>query len=85
MIARTRARSFRPEAACSANSRAAAGRALAELALGTARPPAGHVHAALRHDRPTWPAPSDLALRDDLMTNLWHDSAVLVGLPAHSR
>ncbi len=66
------------------NSRAAAGRALAELALGTTRPPAGHVHAALRRDRLTWPDPSDLALRDDIMTKLWQDSAALVGLPIRS-
>jgi NAD(P)-dependent dehydrogenase (short-subunit alcohol dehydrogenase family) len=63
-----------------ANSREAAGRALAELALGRARPPAGRIYAALRRDQLTWPDPSELARRDELMHTLWRDSAELVGL-----
>ena len=63
-----------------ANSRKAAGRALAELALGRARPPAGRIYAALRRDQLTWPDPSELARRDELMHALWRDSAELVGL-----
>lgn len=63
-----------------ANSRKAAGRALAELALGRARPPAGRIYAALRRDQLTWPDPSELARRDELMHTLWRDSAELVGL-----
>jgi hypothetical protein len=64
----------------SANSRTAAGGTLAELALGRAHPPAGRVYAALRRDQLTWPDPSELARRDDLMHALWRDSATLVGL-----
>ncbi len=62
-------------------SRAEAGRLLADLALGTVRPPTGHVHVALRHGRPTFPAPSDLASRSDVAAGLWEDSAHLLGLP----
>jgi NAD(P)-dependent dehydrogenase (short-subunit alcohol dehydrogenase family) len=64
----------------SANSRTAAGGTLAELALGRAHPPAGRAYAALRRDQLTWPDPSELARRDDLMHALWRDSATLVGL-----
>ena len=62
------------------NSREAAGGALADLALGTVQPPTGRIYAALRRGRLTWPDPSDLAQRDDLMTALWHGGAGLVGL-----
>lgn len=64
------------------NSREAAGSALANLALGKARPPAGRVYAALRRGQITWPDPSELARRNDVMEALWQDSAALVGLPA---
>jgi NAD(P)-dependent dehydrogenase (short-subunit alcohol dehydrogenase family) len=63
-----------------ANSRKAAGGALAELALGRTRPPAGRIYATLRHGDLTWPDPSELARRDELMHALWRDSATLVGL-----
>jgi hypothetical protein len=63
-----------------ANSRKAAGGALAELALGRARPPAGRIYAALRRGDLTWRDPSELARRDDVMQALWRDSAALVGL-----
>ncbi len=63
------------------STRTEAGDALADLALGKARPPAGRVYAALRRGRITWPEPSELARRDDLMETLWRDSAALVGLP----
>jgi NAD(P)-dependent dehydrogenase (short-subunit alcohol dehydrogenase family) len=63
-----------------ANSREAAGGALAVLALGRVRPPAGRTYAALRRGELTWPDPSELARRDDLMHALWRDSADLVGL-----
>jgi NAD(P)-dependent dehydrogenase (short-subunit alcohol dehydrogenase family) len=63
------------------NSRAAAGGALADLALGKTQPPAGRIYAALRRGRLTFPDPSELARRDDLMEALWRDSAALVGLP----
>jgi hypothetical protein len=54
----------------SASSRSAAGGALAELALGRARPPAGRIYTVLRRDQLTWPDPSELARRDDLMRAL---------------
>jgi hypothetical protein len=63
-----------------ANSLEAAGGTLADLALGRARPPAGRVYAALRRTHLTWPDPSELARRDDVMQALWRDSAELVGL-----
>jgi hypothetical protein len=63
------------------SSRTAAGGALADLALGKVHPPAGRVYTALRRGRITWPEPSELARRNDLMEALWQDSAALVGLP----
>ncbi|MGW0810747.1 SDR family NAD(P)-dependent oxidoreductase [Nonomuraea sp. NPDC002799] len=63
------------------NSRAAAGRTLADLALGLAAPPDGHVYASLRRARLTWPAPSELARGDEPARALWTGSARLVGLP----
>src|SRR5262245_2039567 len=62
------------------NSRQAAGIALADLALGKTRPPAGRIYASLRRGRLTWPDPSELARRDDLMEALWRDSAALIGM-----
>jgi NAD(P)-dependent dehydrogenase (short-subunit alcohol dehydrogenase family) len=62
------------------NSRAAAGNALADLALGIATPPDGRLYAALRRGRLTWPDPSELARSDDLAQALWTDSARLVGV-----
>ena len=63
------------------NTRAAAGRALADLALGTVTPPEGRTYAALRRGQLTWPEPSVLARDNDLAQALWIDSARLVGLP----
>jgi hypothetical protein len=62
------------------NSREVAGGTLAALALGKIHPPTGRIYAALRRERITWPDPSELARRDDLMDALWRDSAVLIGL-----
>ncbi|MFB4262915.1 SDR family NAD(P)-dependent oxidoreductase [Nonomuraea sp. GTA35] len=62
------------------NSRAAAGNALADLALGLATPPDGHVYAALRRARLTWPQPSERARSDEPARALWEDSARLVRL-----
>jgi NAD(P)-dependent dehydrogenase (short-subunit alcohol dehydrogenase family) len=62
------------------NSREAAGQALADLALGRIRPPAGNYYAALRRGELTWREPSELARRDDVMCDLWHDSAELAKL-----
>lgn len=64
------------------NSRSAAGRTLADLALGLVKPPAGSTYAALRGGRLTWTAPSAMARRDDLAQALWADDARLVGLAA---
>jgi NAD(P)-dependent dehydrogenase (short-subunit alcohol dehydrogenase family) len=63
------------------NSRAASGKALADLALGKIFLPEGKVYAALRHSGITWPDLSTLASQDDLVKSLWNDSAELVGLP----
>jgi NAD(P)-dependent dehydrogenase (short-subunit alcohol dehydrogenase family) len=63
------------------NTPAAAGQALAQLALGAVTPPGGRIYAALRRGKLTWPVPSDLARSDDLAQALWTDSARLVGLP----
>ena len=59
-----------------------AGRGLANLALGAVTPPPGHVYAALRKGRLTWPEPSELARDDAAAARLWADSARLVGLAA---
>jgi hypothetical protein len=61
------------------NTRAAASRALAALALGTVSAENGS-YAALRRGRITWADPSALAQRDDVAQALWADSARLVGL-----
>jgi len=63
------------------NSRSAAGGNLADIALGRTVPSAGQYHARVVRDQLTWPLPSDLAQRDDVMEALWRDSAKLVGLP----
>jgi NAD(P)-dependent dehydrogenase (short-subunit alcohol dehydrogenase family) len=60
------------------NSRDAAGRALADLALGAIRPPAGKYYAALRRGVLSWREPSQLARNDDVMRALWRDSAELI-------
>jgi len=62
------------------NSRARAGDALADLALGRAARPNGQVYAALRRGKLTWPVPSEMARRSGLAQTLWEDSAQLVGL-----
>ena len=61
-----------------------AGSILAELTLGEIAPPDGRIYASLVKRRLTWPDPSDLARRDDLMNALWSDSARLVGLSAQA-
>jgi NAD(P)-dependent dehydrogenase (short-subunit alcohol dehydrogenase family) len=64
-----------------ANTMADAGGTLADLALGNARLPAGHLYTALRRGKLTWPQLSELARRDELMSALWRDSGELAGLP----
>lgn len=62
------------------NSAEEAGRTLADLTLGTARPPQGRIYASLVRGKLTWPDPSRLAQSNDAMTSLWEQSAALVGL-----
>jgi len=57
-----------------------AGRTLADLTLGVARPPRGRIYASLVRGELTWPDPSRVAQSDDAMTSLWTESASLVGL-----
>lgn len=64
------------------NTTAQAGSILAELTLGEIDPPNGRIYASLVKRRLTWPEPSNLARRDDVMNALWSDSARLVGLSA---
>ena len=63
------------------NSIKDAGNALASISLGNIRPTSGRIYAALKRGQITWPDPSELALRDDLMQAMWQDSAALVGMP----
>jgi len=53
---------------------------LADLALGRIAPTPGRLYASLVKRQLTWPETSDLAKRDDVMNNLWSDSARMVGL-----
>lgn len=62
------------------NSRAAAGNALADLALGHTTSPDGGGYAALRRGRLTWTEPSELARSEELAQTLWQDCARLVDL-----
>ena len=57
-----------------------AGEALAQLALGAVRPPAGRVYASLVRGELTFPDPSKLALNDRARDTLWRESANMVGL-----
>jgi hypothetical protein len=63
-----------------ANTIENAGGTLADLALGKTRNTDGRLYAALRRGELTWPEPSELARRDDLMKAVWRESAQLVGL-----
>lgn len=62
------------------SSIADAGRALADLATGTERPPPGRIYAALRGGKLNWKDPSELARDDDAMEALWRDSAALCAI-----
>jgi len=62
------------------NTAEEAGRTLADLTLGAARPPQGRIYASLGRGELTWPDPSPMARSDDAMTSLWKDSAALVGM-----
>jgi NAD(P)-dependent dehydrogenase (short-subunit alcohol dehydrogenase family) len=58
-----------------------AGNTLANLTLGKINIPEGKIYAALRDKNVIYPELSDLAKRNDLMKNLWVQSAIMVGLP----
>jgi NAD(P)-dependent dehydrogenase (short-subunit alcohol dehydrogenase family) len=57
------------------------GNAIADLGLGKIAPPSGRIYASLVKGKLTWPDPSELARKDDVMKTLWRDSARMVGLP----
>lgn len=59
---------------------AEAGGVLADLVVGRISAPQGRVYASLVRRELTWPDPSELARKDDVMKALWRDSARLVGL-----
>lgn len=63
------------------NTLAGGGALLADLSLGRIEPPPGRLYASQVKRRLTWPDPSELARRDDVMAKLWRDSAMMVGLP----
>jgi hypothetical protein len=63
------------------NTLAGGGAFLADLSLGRIVPPPGRLYASQVKRRLTWPDPSELAQRDDIMAKLWRDSAMMVGLP----
>jgi hypothetical protein len=64
------------------NSPNDAGRALADLVLGAASPPPGHIYALFERGSLIFPQPSELARSDEAMEAMWRDSAVLAGLDA---
>lgn len=57
-----------------------AAKELMNLVLGVTEIPQGRIYSVLHRNRLDWPQLSELARRDDLMTALWRDSAILVGL-----
>ena len=62
------------------NTAAHGGETLADLALGRIEPPEGRLYASIVSRELTWPDPSELAQNDNVMANLWVDSAHLVGV-----
>jgi NAD(P)-dependent dehydrogenase (short-subunit alcohol dehydrogenase family) len=76
VTARIAGRVLRPVARLATTAQA--GELLADLTLGRV---AGRVYASLVKRRLTWPDPSELAQRDDVMQALWRQSARLVELP----
>jgi NAD(P)-dependent dehydrogenase (short-subunit alcohol dehydrogenase family) len=63
------------------NTLAGGGDLLANMTLGRVAPPPGKLYASQVKRRLAWPDPSELARDNAVMTKLWRDSAVLVGLP----
>jgi len=65
-----------------------AGEALAQLTLGTVRPPDGRIYASLVRGELTFPDPAELARSDEARDRLWRESAALVRdllVPRHGR
>jgi NAD(P)-dependent dehydrogenase (short-subunit alcohol dehydrogenase family) len=56
------------------------GTTLADIALNRIARPPDRVYASLDHRKLTWPDPSELARRDDVVQRFWHESAYMVGL-----
>jgi NAD(P)-dependent dehydrogenase (short-subunit alcohol dehydrogenase family) len=61
-----------------------AGKAIADLGLGTIVAPSGRIYASLVKGKLTWPDPSELAQSDRAMRGLWVESAHMVGLPGQA-
>lgn len=59
-----------------------AGEALAQLTLGTVKPPPGRIYASVVNAEITYPDPAKLARNDIVRDRLWRESAEMVGLPA---
>ncbi|MHA7126055.1 hypothetical protein ACRTEC_06670 [Janibacter indicus] len=64
------------------NSAEQAGRALADLASGSLRPPPGRSYAALRRGQVTWPEPTLLARDAAVADAVWQGSVRLARLEA---
>jgi len=62
------------------NSMKDAGKALADLALGKIDLPSGKEYAALRAGKMTFPLPSKLAQKDEVMEKVWNDSKEILHL-----
>ncbi|MDJ1494982.1 SDR family NAD(P)-dependent oxidoreductase [Cytophagaceae bacterium DM2B3-1] len=62
------------------NSIEDAGKALADIALGKISIPAGKEYAALRAGKMTFPLPSELAQKDEVMEKVWNDSKEILNL-----
>jgi len=60
------------------NSRQDAGRVLADIAMSKIDLPKGKTYLALRRGNITFPDPSEMALDDKIMAQLWQDSASLL-------
>jgi hypothetical protein len=58
---------------------------LANIVLRKIYPPKGKVYVQLRKGKIIYPDPSALALNDEIMRELWQDSATLVGLSEEGR
>lgn len=67
---------FRPQFRM--NSPELSGAALADVALGAIKPPAGHIYVSLVRGKPAFPEPSELARSHEAQDLLWNSSAAMV-------